>query len=393
MEHKGKKQVSILSFTPGGQRISLEVAKSLEGRGYTVEQKIKCKGQADSMSISLTEWTQERFFCKDVLIYIGAAGIAVRGIAPFVKSKSTDPAVLVIDERGTYCIPLLSGHLGGANAVAKEIQEDLGIQGILTTGTDVNGKWAVDVFAKKNHLWISDMELAKDVSARILRGEQIRILIEEGGEAEGFEPIEEITVFWEREVGGSEETGAGEEDPEEAESEVESEEQEAKESRQSILPHIYIGTRRRYPGKEVLCLVPSAVVAGIGCRKGTSCLLIEEAIDRGLKEANLWKAGLRKLVSITEKAQEKGILEYCEKEKLEWETYPAKQLQALEGQFTESAFVEQTVGVGNVCERSAICGLGEDGRGEASLLLRKKAEQGVTVALARGRWRVRFETE
>lgn len=379
MKRSQKKQVSILSFTPNGKNLSQKVAKALQDRGYEVEQAVKCKGQPDSISVSLVEWTRERFFRKDALIYIGATGIAVRGIAPFVESKCTDPAVLVLDERGTYCIPLLSGHLGGANAMAREIQEDLGSRAILTTGTDVNQKWAVDVFARENHLWISDMELAKDISARILRGEQIRILIEEGGMAEGFEQREEITLFWEDKETGSEE-----------ENRTEAKEKEEK-SRRPILPHIYIGTRRPYPEQSVLCLVPRTVVAGIGCRKDTPYLLIEKAIEEALQEACLWKASLGKLTSITEKAEEAGILEYCKKNRLDWETYPARQLQALEGQFTESAFVRQTVGVGNVCERSAVCGLGEEGRGDASLLLRKQAANGVTVALAGGTWRVRFE--
>lgn len=415
-----KKQVSILSFTPNGRKISGQVAAALKNRGYRVEEAVKSKKEADSIKVSLTQWTKERFKKKDVLIYIGATGIAVRGIAPFVASKCTDPAVLVIDERGTYCISLLSGHLGGANEMSLNIQQDLGIQAIITTGTDRNRKWAVDVFAARNHLWISRMDLAKEVSAKILRGEGIKILLEEGGEAEGFEEIEEIRLIKEDEPEKDKlkkdelkedklkedkwkEDKPKEDKPKEDKSkEDKSKENKLKEDKwtkedinmfQKEVPDVYIGTKNPYEEQEVLCLVPKALVVGVGCRKGTACDKIQKAVERAMETKNLWHTAVRKLTSITDKAKEPGILAYCQKQDLDWETYTAAQLQAVEGRFTESAFVEKTVGVGSVCERSAVLGLGEEGRGDGSLILRKQAEDGVTVAVAKGSWRVRFERE
>lgn len=108
------------------------------------------------------------FSAMDALIFVGACGIAVREIAPYVKSKKTDPAVLCIDEAGRFVIPLLSGHIGGANALAVELAEKLNATAIVTTATDVRGKFSVDAWAARHGCVISDMGLAKAVSAAIL---------------------------------------------------------------------------------------------------------------------------------------------------------------------------------------------------------------------------------
>ena len=70
-------------------------------------------------AVTLGQWVQEHFLSGHALVYVGAAGIAVRSIAPFVKDKCADPAVLVLDEKGQFVIPLLSGHIGGANELAQ----------------------------------------------------------------------------------------------------------------------------------------------------------------------------------------------------------------------------------------------------------------------------------
>ena len=104
---------------------------------------------------------RERFSSMDALIFIGACGIAVREIAPYLVSKKTDPAVLCIDEKMQFVIPLLSGHIGGANDLARRLAAALGAAAVITTATDVNGKFAADAWAAKNGCAISSMPLAK----------------------------------------------------------------------------------------------------------------------------------------------------------------------------------------------------------------------------------------
>ena len=108
------------------------------------------------------------FSRRDALIFVGACGIAVREIAPYVRDKKTDPAVLVIDERARHEIPLLSGHIGGANRLALRLSSVLGADPVITPATDVNGKFAVDEFAARTGCAISDMQLAKAFAAGIL---------------------------------------------------------------------------------------------------------------------------------------------------------------------------------------------------------------------------------
>lgn len=92
---------------------------------------------------------RERFSSADALIFIGACGIAVREIAPYLASKKTDPAVLCIDDKMQFVIPLLSGHIGGANDLARRLAAVLGASAVITTATDVNGKFAADAWAAK----------------------------------------------------------------------------------------------------------------------------------------------------------------------------------------------------------------------------------------------------
>ena len=160
-------QIEIISFTGQGSSLAEKIKEIMKVYGNVQVTSGKEK------NISLQTWTENAFSKAQVLIFVGAAGIAVRAIAPFVQDKFKDPAVLVVDEKGTYVIPVLSGHVGGANAYALQLAEKLQAQAVITTATDINQKFAVDVFAKKNQLFIKDRAWAKEISAAILGGEKI----------------------------------------------------------------------------------------------------------------------------------------------------------------------------------------------------------------------------
>ena len=125
---------------------------------------------------SLAEWTSAQFVHSDALIFVGAAGIAVRAIAPHCKSKTADPAVVVVDECGRFAVPILSGHLGGANDLARAIAAVCGAVPVITTATDAHGIFAVDEWAKHQNCTVLEPERIKLVSGALLAGKTVALM-------------------------------------------------------------------------------------------------------------------------------------------------------------------------------------------------------------------------
>ena len=285
------------------------------------------------------------FSSHDALIFIGACGIAVRDIAPHLKSKTEDPAVLVLDDRGRYVIPILSGHIGGANALAQSLAEKLGAEAIVTTATDGAGRFSCDAWASTHGCAISSMNTAKTVSAAILVTD-IPVLSEY--------PLPEDLPAGLRK-GDTGEIG------------------------------IYIGIHENSPFAKTLRLIPRIVTLGIGCRRGTSEEAIRDAVSEALASARIDPRAVCRVASIDVKRDEAGLGAYASGIGAELVFYSAEELAAVPGIFAESEFVRKTVGVGNVCERAAVLGAGI-GR----LVIGKTAREGVTVAAAAADWRVEF---
>ena len=189
-------RISIICFSLTGYMTAEDLQKDLQGKGYTAEIYKKSKYLDDSIAESTGIWAGHHFETDDAIIFVGACGIAVRSIAPYVASKKSDPAVLVIDECGKFVISLLSGHLGGANELTLEVAELLGAVPVVTTATDLHHRFAVDVFAKKNCCGIQNMKAAKEVSAALLAGEPVGFYSEfpwTGKLPEGLEESSEDT--------------------------------------------------------------------------------------------------------------------------------------------------------------------------------------------------------
>ena len=190
------KKTGIIAFTEHGCVLGEKLLRDLQKQDQEVYGFVKSKyvelpekHPFRKVKGTLREWAEEWIPRLDGIIFFSATGIAVRTIAPFVVSKKTDPAVVVIDEQGSYAISLLSGHLGGANELTEFAAESIGAQPVITTGTDVNHTFAVDVFARKNNLVISDMGLAKEMAALLIRGKTIA-----WGAGEGFIFPKEQTI-------------------------------------------------------------------------------------------------------------------------------------------------------------------------------------------------------
>ena len=400
---------AIFAFTRNGTAIALRLAAFLAERGFrtrcfTMPRFMAADADSGAAVDALTDkWSQGGLegtvvpqlepieggmipTCAKVwhdvrlLISIGASGIAVRMIAPFLKSKLTDPAVLCIDEQGKFVIPLISGHIGGANALAVEVARALDALPVVTTGTDVNGLWAVDAWAAQHGLRISSLKMAKSFAAREVDGELVGVYSEfplamplpQGLVRTDAQGVAEVPVKAPKRSasGCAGSAGAG----------VATDVIAAAAKHETLRPAAGVAISLHAdcrPFTETVVLQPKVVHLGIGCRRNTP-----EADIAALVEAQLQTLGLSwhvvaGIASIDVKADEAGLLSFAAHHKVPTRFYSATELNAVTGDFTPSKFVASQVGVDNVCERAAV----RDSDG-GTLLLRKTAKNGVTVAMA-----------
>lgn len=321
---------------------------------------------------SVGEWAKIQMQERNTILFIGACGIAVRAIAPYLTDKLHDSPVLVMDERGEYVIPILSGHMGGANEIARQLGKITGAVPVITTATDINDKFAVDLFAKKNGFYIVNKEGIAKVSSKVLAGEEITVSVEPGYES---------GLIWERydfrrkkEISDDNalvQPGLSAEDSLPAGIDI-----------VPYPPTRYVDiviTSREDAFDAAILLKPKEYVIGLGCKKGKSADEIEHFIRRKLSEYGISTAQIFALSSISNKSDEQGIISWCRKENIPFLIYTAEELQAVEGEFKKSSFVQEQVGVDNVCERAALKACGESGQ----LICGKCAENGMTFALAK----------
>lgn len=314
-----------LTFTDRGQALAERLSQALGGQVSRF-----------TPGFSMENWTAEGFRNREDLVFIGAVGIAVRAIAPHVRSKVTDPAVVAVDESGTFAVPVLSGHLGGANDLARHIAAVCGAIPVVTTATDCRGVFAVDEWTKRQNCTIMNPERIKVVSGKLLAGQTLVCCSDfpvEGELPKGVKLAQDGPC----------------------------------DIRLSMTP-----------GKEeeALWALPRIGVLGVGCRKGTTQAQIEGLFQTLLEASGVPPQAIVKVCSLDLKAREPGLLAFCAAHNWSLETFSALELNQVQGEFSGSAFVEQTVGVDNVCERSAVLGSG------GKLLCKKIAGNGVTMALA-----------
>ena len=370
-------KVALICFSLTGQQTGERLCRGLEAAGMTAELDKKSKYLPDSIQISTSAWAGEKFSDSDALIFIGATGIAVRSIAPYVASKKSDPAVLVVDECGKFVISLLSGHLGGANELALKTAEILEAIPVVTTATDLHHRFAVDVFAKKNHLHFTEREAAKQISAAVLDGKQVGLWIGEGlvFEQEDFQKscLKELIL-----CGSQEELYSfAEEHPVIV---ITKTAEEGRQFVESLAGSLWGDVRNKVCGCErkpcILLLYPINITAGVGCRKQISKELFEKGLNDVLEGYGLEPTQLKQLASIDLKKEEPAILAYAQKYKVPFATYPAEQLEKITEVSATSRFVKQVTGVDNVCERAARTA---DADGE--LLCPKCIREQITLAL------------
>ena len=312
-------RIRIICFTEQGSELAGSLSEAL--KTHETEICYKC-------GTPLSELCSEAFEKNMALVFIGAMGIAVRSIAPYVKDKLQDPPVIVMDELGLHVIPVLSGHMGGANELALEIAEATGAEPVITTATDINGAFPVDIFAKENGLRIANREGIAKVSSAALKGRPVTISIKD------YPPQEPVDVV--------------------------------------------VTDDASYENMASLRLCPGRYAAGIGCRRGRSFEEIREFAEKVLADAGIEISEIGAVATIDIKADEPGIRALAECWKVPLITYEAAVLEKAQGEFESSEFVREKVGVDNVSERAAVLAAGPG----SHLVIHKQAANGITFAAA-----------
>ena len=368
-------------------------------------------------SLSDSEEKSERCACTerpcDAIIFLGATGIAVRAIAPFITGKAVDPAVLVIDEAGRYVISLLSGHLGGANALARMAAALIEAEPIITTATDAESAFAVDTFAKENGFLLTDFRKAKEVSAKVLRGEKLRIYSDipmerlvqrparheaELVSAQDIDRADIVISYRTHILKPASEPDAGASDRPSDASETQHpayQNAELSDARtDAVQVHSLLDRDSAasgslgisaHPAEKSsqaigLRLIAKRVHVGLGARKGVTQVEVAAAVATCLEDAGIDPRAVVALASIDLKKQEAGILAYSYESGVPFVTYTAEELRTVEGAFAGSSFVQSVTGVANVCERAAAYAAGRSGHAE--VLVHKTIHGNVTTAVA-----------
>lgn len=318
----------------------------------------------------LVDFTGVLFREYDVIIYCMAMGIVVRSIVPYIQHKSQDPAVICVSVDGKYAIPVLSGHLGGANESAVKIASGIGATAVVTTASDLLDVTAVDMIAKVNDLIIDSYEAAKDVTALIVDGKKVGLLSDIALNTDDINGIEIISNFGLRES-------------------VELNGYDGL---------VYVGYHRlsehdarlalaagnmsefNMPQIDRSCvvarLIPKNLVLGIGARRDTPYETIREQLDTVLTLYHIDIRAIAAMASIDLKADEKGILALAEALDVPFETYTAETLKSVDDRFEGSEFVRKVTGVGSVAMSS-----GYMASNQGNCVVEKVAGNGVTVCL------------
>lgn len=287
--------IAIATFTHKGVNLALRLGEFLGGEVFAPVR--FSRDGVRPIDSPLSEWAGKYFRDVGALIFVCACGIAVRAIAPHIRDKMTDPAVIAVDESGRFIIPLLSGHVGGANDLARKIAGFLHAVPIITTATDINGLPAIDEWAVKNDCAIENPGVVKHVSSRVLEGVDVGVAV----------TCEDIPA----------------------------------------------------PFAVTLMLRPRVLVLGAGCNRGVNPADFESAACDFLKGAGVSPLSLKALASIDIKANESAMKIFAEKHNIPFMTYTAEQLNGLAGNFTASEIVKHFTGTDNVCERACMFCAGE----------------------------------
>ncbi|GGE13272.1 cobalamin biosynthesis protein [Marinithermofilum abyssi] len=354
-------RVAVVAITKHGVEMGRELAEKLPASSLYYMDKFR-QGDEEERRISLFSGSVRKilpdlFQQYDGIILFISLGAVVRMIAPILKDKKTDPAVVVVDDRGEHAISVLSGHLGGANELTRRVAGALGAKPVITTASDVQQTIPVDLFGRSFGWEIESFDRATPVSAAVVNEEPV-VLIQESGET-GWWPYQRPLPSHIRVCRSTEEAW-----------------------NLSFQAALVVTHRLLTPEEEERFLSngvlyrPKVIVLGIGCNRGTSMEEIEEVVLTTLKEERLALKSVRNLATIHLKKDEPGLLSLAEKYGWDLEIYTPDELNTVPLK-NPSETVYQYTGAYGVSEPAALLSAGS-----REPLLEKKKSGNVTISIA-----------
>ena len=342
------RNTAVYALTPQGAVLARTLAQGLDGDLFLPEFLASDYGAVSFRR--LMDAVAETFPRYRGLVFVAAAGIVVRAIAPHLRSKDRDPAVVVLDSDGRFAVSLLSGHLGGANDLARLAARITGGAPVITTATDTAGLESWDLVAARRGMVPANLRAVKTVNMAALRGDPVTVCDPEDrlGRRNGDDPGPPVLFV---------------EHPD-----------QLTEGRPSVLV-----TWRRPPDSmpaDCLVLHPRCLTAGVGCNRGTASKEILDLIRTIFQERGLALPSLSGLATMDAKRDEPGIQETAEALGVPIAFYPAEALGGMEVP-TPSNTVKRHMGVESVCEAAAL-----KRAGGKRLLVPKVRSKNATLAVA-----------
>ncbi len=348
-----ERDTAIYALTPRGARLGEKILAGRAQGDLFLPERLSAvsRGPREALYFPrLLEVVAKNFFRYPNHIFIAAAGIVVRAISPHLKSKDRDPAVIVLDQEGKYVISLLSGHLGGANDLARDVARLTGGEAVITTATDTAGLPSMDLLAKEKGLIIFNLEAVKWVNMALLMGEAVQI----------FDPGDHLGLS------NSGLAGC-------AVVQVTHEAQWLKES-----PGVWVtwkNAKSWHPSNRLI-LHPKCLVAGVGCNRGTGSREILDHIKESFRANGLALKSLKCLTTIEAKRDEAGLLAAARELGVPLFFFNSSEINSVQVPHP-SDVVKNHMGVSSVCEATALLKSHVTG-----LLVPKTKSPNVTVAVA-----------
>lgn len=290
------------------------------------------------------EHLQENYKYYDAIVFISATGIAIRMMLPYIKHKTKDAAIVVVDDKGKFSISLLSGHIGGANKIAKIVGESIEAIPVITTASEARGFKAIDDFTKENGYYIENRKYLTKIMAMMVNGDKIGLISKEDIDLDytNLKKIENLKNL------------------------------------KDIKALIIIDKDMETVSMSIpyICLKSKDINIGIGCKKGMETLRIIEAIEKELKHLNISASRIKAIGTVEVKKDEKAIIEVARHFKSPLKIFSLEEINKVEDMFQKSDFVKKTIGVYSVSEPSAFL-LG------GNLIVRKAKHNGITISISK----------